>query len=191
MKIKVNNKVYDVIVAESEEDKRKGLSGIQYLPENEGMLFVYDEPQTVEFWMKDTHIPLDIVFINDEDEVISVAKGTPEDETLIKEDNVLCVLEVPSDSGIKAGDEIQFEEQQKVDSKMLVLDENGEVQMELDGGERIFSRKNTKVLIKFAIKAYNSKLDKDYKALGSKLFKFLDVQESNQAEYVELKSNEK
>jgi hypothetical protein len=70
---------------------------------------------------------------------------------------------------------------------MLVLDENGDVQMELDGGERIFSRKNTKVLIKFALKAYKTKQDKDYKTVGKKLFKFLDIQENNNPEYVELK----
>jgi hypothetical protein len=45
--------------------------------------------------------------------------------------------------------------------------------MELEGGERIFSRKNTKVLIKYAKKAYKTKEDKDYKALGKRLFKFL------------------
>jgi hypothetical protein len=70
---------------------------------------------------------------------------------------------------------------------MLVLDENGNVQMELEGGERIFSRKNTRVLIKFALKANKTKQDKDYKNLGKKIFKFLDVQENNNPEYVELK----
>jgi uncharacterized membrane protein (UPF0127 family) len=94
MKIRVNNKEFNVEVAKTDEEKEKGLSGIHYLSDDEGMLFIYDEPQEVSFWMKDTFIPLDIIFINDEEEVISVHKGVPEDETPITEDNVLYVLEV-------------------------------------------------------------------------------------------------
>ena len=150
MKIRVNNKEYDVEVARTEEEKEIGLSNIEYLPDDEGMLFIYDTPQEVGFWMKDTLIPLDIIFINDEEEVISVHQGIPNDETPIIEDDVLYVLEVPAGSGIKTGDEIEFEDEENskpLNNKMLVLNENGEVQMELEGGERIFSRKNTKVLI--------------------------------------------
>jgi hypothetical protein len=51
--------------------------------------------------------------------------------------------------------------------------------MELEGGERIFSRKDTRVLIRLANKAYKTKDISDYKKLGKKLFQFLDVQESN------------
>ena len=190
MKVRVNNKEYDVEVARTEEEKEIGLSNIEYLPDDEGMLFIYDTPQEVGFWMKDTLIPLDIIFINDEEEVISVHQGVPNDETPIIEDDVLYVLEVPAGSGIKTGDEVEFEDEENskpLNNKMLVLNENGEVQMELEGGERIFSRKNTKVLIKFALKADKTKQDKDYKNLGKKIFKFLDIQESNNPEYVELK----
>lgn len=189
MKVKVGELIYDVEVAKTDAEKEKGLSKINYLPDDEGMLFIYEEPEDVGFWMKDTYIPLDIVFINDENEVISVAEGKPEDETIHEEDDVLYVLEVNAGSGIKPGDEVEFPEEQseKVKSKMLVLDENGEVQMELDGGERIFSRKNTRTLIRFALKANRTKQDSDYKALGKKIFKFLDIQESNNPEYVELK----
>lgn len=193
MKIKVNSKEYEVEIAKTEEEKEQGLSNIEYLPDDEGMLFIYDEPQEVGFWMKDTLIPLDIIFIDDEEEVISVHQGIPNDETPIVEDNVLYVLEVPTGSGIKPGDEVEFEDEEsekeskQFNNKMLVLDENGNVQMELEGGERIFSRKNTRVLIKFALKANKTKQDKDYKNLGKKIFKFLDVQENNNPEYVELK----
>lgn len=53
---------------------------------------------------------------------------------------------------------------------MKVLLPDGSTQMELEGGERIFSRKNTRTLIRMAKRAYKSKLDKDYKALGKKMF---------------------
>jgi uncharacterized membrane protein (UPF0127 family) len=75
MEVQVNNKTYSVKVAKTEEEKARGLQNIKSLDKNEGMIFIYDKPQTVRFWMKDTLIPLDIVFINKDMEVISVYKG--------------------------------------------------------------------------------------------------------------------
>lgn len=49
MRIEIGDRTYNVKVAESEEDKIKGLQGRKSLAEDEGMLFVYDEPQTVGF----------------------------------------------------------------------------------------------------------------------------------------------
>ena len=135
--------------------------------------------------MKDTKIPLDIVFINDELEVISVRKGIPDSEEFITENNVNFVLEVNEKSGIKKGDELEFSPEKEVNKdKMQVLDSSGETQMELDGGERIFSRANTKTLIKFAKKAFSSGNDSDFKALGKRVFKFLETQDTNKPEYV-------
>ena len=184
MKIEIGNKKYDVQVMESEEDKEKGLQDVNYLPENEGMLFIYEEPEEISFWMDQTPLPLDVIFINEDYEVISVHQGVPNSQEPMTEQNVMYVLEVNEGSGIKAGDELEFEDDEKSESKMLVLDENGNVQVTLEGGERIFSIKNTKVLIKMANRAYKSKKDSDYAALGNKVFKFLDIQDSNKAEYV-------
>lgn len=184
--ITINNKEYKVKVAETEEEKEKGLQGIKELPENEGMLFIYDEPQTVGFWMKDTEIPLDIIFINEDQEVISIYKGKPNDESIAEEDNVQYVLELNQDSGVKKGDDIEFEDDKNLPT-MKVIAPDGSVQMELEGGERIFSRKSTKVIIRKAKKAYKSKADKDYKALGKYVFKELNAQDNRDPEYVTLK----
>jgi len=143
MKITINNKEYNVKEAHSEEEKERGLQGIENLGESEGMLFFFDPPEIVEFYMKDTLIPLDIIFINEDQEVIKVAKGKPNDETLISSDEeVAYVLEVNQDSKIKVGDELDFSDEKL--PVMKVLAQDGSTQMELWGGERIFRRTFTK-----------------------------------------------
>ena len=186
--IVIGGKKFKVQVAETDEEKQKGFQGVTSLPEDEGMLFIFDEPDEISFWMKDTKIPLDIIFINEDLEVISIGKGIPDSEEFITENNVNFVLEVNEKSGIKKGDELEFSPEKEVNKdKMQVLDSSGETQMELEGGERIFSRSNTKTLIKFAKKAYSTKSDRDYKVLGKRIFKFLQTQDSNKPEYVEAK----
>lgn len=189
LNISINKKELIVDVALTEEEQEKGLQGVKELKDNEGLLFVFPEPQQVSFWMKDTDIPLDIIFINEDLEVISVAKGEPNTEDAHVENDVAFVLEVNQNSGIKAGDELDFAPDKKVDSrKMLVLNSEGKSQMELDGGERIFSRPHTKILIRFAKKAYSSEKDSDFKNLGKRLFKFLQTQEDTEPEYVKSKN---
>lgn len=189
IKIEIGSKEYTVKLAESDEDHDKGLQGITELPENKGMLFIFSEPDEISFYMKDTHIPLDIIFIDEEMNVISVHEGVPESEDLITEQNVMYVLELNKDSGVKEGDELEFEPDNKLKSnKMHVLDAEGNSQMELVGGERIFSRTHTKTLIKFAKKAAITNNDNDYKALGKKMFKFLQVQSETTPEYVKSKN---
>lgn len=184
--IEIGNKTYEVLIATSDIDKAKGLQDFETLPENEGMLFVLedddkDENGLVWFWMKDTKIPLDIIFLDEDYEVISISKGEPLSETPIYGEGDY-VLEVNSDSGINIGDELEFKDS---DDKMHVLDSEGGIQIELKGGERIFSIPNTKILIKFAKKAELMKNDNAYKALGKRVFKFLTLQDSNPVEYVE------
>lgn len=188
MKIEIGDKEYNVTVVSDEEDKRRGLQDTDHLDSNEGMLFIYDEPQTVHFWMKDTKIPLDIIFIDEDGEVLSIYQGEPFNEDLVREHNVKYVLEVNQNSGIEEGDELDLNDE---DTVMEVIAPDGSTQMELVGGERLFSRKNTVTMIKMAKRADAHKEDKYYKALGKKVFKFLDIQDSNKPEYVDSPESKK
>ena len=67
---------------------------------------------------------------------------------------------------------------------MAILGSDNKPQAWLESGERIVSRRETLVLIKKALKAYESKEDKDYKALGKYIFKVLKGQDSRDPEYV-------
>ena len=56
----------DVRFADDADERRQGLMGVTSLPADEGMAFDFgDRPQTGEFWMKDTIIPLSIAFVDD------------------------------------------------------------------------------------------------------------------------------
>lgn len=204
--VQIGNKVYNLLVAITEEEKERGLMGIEELPDNEGMLFDYsDEPQAeLSFWMKNVDIPLDIIFVNQEGTVISVKQGVPNSEEYITENSefISCVIELNANSGVKAGDktdlfseinnineEIEDEDEEDTHpelnvNRLYVYGSDGEVQAELQGGERIFSRKSSKVIISKAKRAYISKEDKDYKALGRYIFKEMDAQDNRDPEYV-------
>lgn len=107
--ISIGDKKYKVKEAKTEEEKEKGLQGVTELPEDEGMLFYFDD-EDASIWMKDTLIPLDIIFINDDEEVVYVGEGVPETETIMTVPDVAYVLEVNKGSGIKEGDELEFED---------------------------------------------------------------------------------
>lgn len=190
VKVDIGDKSYICDLLESEEDKRKGLMNIDYLPPDEGMLFVWEDEDTREMWMKDTKIPLDQIAINDDDEVVLVYKAQPEDETLVPFMNAKYILEVNQDSGIVEGDDFEIDDSEDLDKYVMkVLAPDGSTQMYLQGGERIVSRKETKTLIRKAKRAYENR-DKDYekhcKALGKYIFKVIKGQNTRPPEYVEV-----
>lgn len=190
VKVNIGNKSYICDLLKSEEDKRRGLMNIDYLSPDRGALFVWEDEDTREMWMKDTKIPLDQIAINDNDEVVLVYKAQPEDETLVPFMNAKYILEVNQDSGIVEGDDFEIDDSEDYDKYVMkVLAPDGTTQMYLQGGERIVSRKETRTLIKKAKKAYENK-DKDYdkycKSLGKYIFKVLKGQNTRPPEYVEV-----
>lgn len=194
--ILVGDKDYDVAVSDTPELRKKGLESYSYLNEDEGMLFIFDEETTDYFTMKNCAIDLDIVFIDSEGEVIQVSSVKAYDPKPVTcEEPYQFVLEVNINSGIEVGDELEQEddslsEEEKQfagqQNKMLVLDANGDVQMKLSGGERIFSRICTRKMIKAAIQAYREDTDIAYRKVGRLVLKELDNQDQREPQYTRL-----
>ena len=185
--IEIGDKQYNVRIAITDKEQSDGLKDIDKLFDNEGMLFVFDKEDQVSMWMEDTIIPLDVIFIDEDYNVVKVQQGVPKSKELITSDNTKYVLEVNAGSGIKIGDELDYDEEDEEEVPMLVIGNKGKIQVELTGGERIFSRPNSKTIAKMAKKAYKSKEDKDYRALGKKIFKYIDIHNNQKEDFVEIK----
>jgi len=65
-------------VADTTSERSQGLMDRETLAQDAGMLFVFENPQNVTFWMKNTLIPLDIVFIDESGKVVNIAQANPE-----------------------------------------------------------------------------------------------------------------
>ena len=107
-------------VADTPEKQEKGLMFVKKLPENEGMLFVFEQEEDQAFWMKNTLIDLDMVFIGADKRVTSVAEQVPHSYTYTPDDEVAYalgygqyVLELAAKTaarhGVREGEQIQFE----------------------------------------------------------------------------------
>lgn len=87
---------FHVEVADDGAERSRGLMFRDSMAKSAGMLFVYDEPQHATFWMKNTLIPLDMIFADETGTVTRVhAKAKPQDVTLIDGgEGVRFVLEI-------------------------------------------------------------------------------------------------
>ena len=103
---------FDVELALSDRQQAQGLMFRRSLPASAGMLFDYRVPTRINMWMKNTFIPLDMIFIGTDRRITNIARRTvPMSETTISsKGRVRAVLEVNSGTaarlGIKPGDKI-------------------------------------------------------------------------------------
>ena len=68
--------VFDVYLAISRHQQTRGLMFVRYLPDFTGMLFVYADSRVLSMWMKNTYIPLDILFIRADGTIANIAENT-------------------------------------------------------------------------------------------------------------------
>jgi uncharacterized membrane protein (UPF0127 family) len=104
---------FRVEVADTEASRARGLMHRDSMPQFSGMLFVYPRPGPVAFWMRNTRIPLDMLFFDETGRLTAIHENAvPFDETPIPGGNdVLFVLEInggmASQLGIDLGSELR------------------------------------------------------------------------------------
>lgn len=105
---------FNIEVATTDQERALGLMFRRSLPENGGMLFLYDQPQPAAMWMKNTLIPLDMVFISPEGKVHRIEANTEPFSTAVipSEGAVVGVLELKGGEadriGLKRGDKVLY-----------------------------------------------------------------------------------
>jgi hypothetical protein len=118
--ITINDIPVKVKIASTPDEQAKGLMNTQgqspiNLPDNEGMLFIYNREEILTFWMKNTSLPLSIAFIDKNKKIIDIHKMKPNDKSQVRSGMpAKYALEVNqgwfSKNNIKAGDEVMFPE---------------------------------------------------------------------------------
>jgi uncharacterized membrane protein (UPF0127 family) len=111
----LSGKTFSVEVADTQYLLEKGLSGHAPLASNEGMLFIFQTPDTYGFWMKDMLFPLDIIWIGSDLRIVSIEKSLSPDtypQVFYPVSPALYVLEIPAGESdalhLKIGDSVQF-----------------------------------------------------------------------------------
>lgn len=97
-------------VATTEQERETGLMSVTKLPAHTGMVFVFEQDGPVEFWMKDTLVPLDMVFVAADGTVRSVAANVPvvpestsDDKIPTRPGNAKFVIELPAGEASRDG----------------------------------------------------------------------------------------
>ena len=92
---KINGKVYSLWVADSDEKRKRGLSGLDYLPENHGMIFIYDTPVRASFTMKGVYFPLTMLFLDKDFGIVHQEFCRPgQKEKVTPKNDFLYVIEI-------------------------------------------------------------------------------------------------
>lgn len=96
VQLRVGNVALKAEVADTPLESETGLMFRNSLPEDQGMIFVFDAPRQANFWMKNTRIPLSIAYLDTAGRILEIRSMKPFDETLVRSafDNVVYALEV-------------------------------------------------------------------------------------------------
>ncbi len=110
--VTIREKTFFAELATTDSERTKGLGGRASLAENSGMLFVFEQPDKYSFWMKDTLIPLDMIWISADKKIVYIAKNVQPDSypNLFSPDtDALYVLELAGGESDKNLLEVGYE----------------------------------------------------------------------------------
>lgn len=97
--IQINNQAYKLEVADNITSRAKGLSGRDSLCPHCGMIFIYQKEGIYPFWMKNTHFPLDIIWLDKNGKIVDIKQGQPKNLSILKNKTpAQYIIELPVDS---------------------------------------------------------------------------------------------
>ena len=116
VEIKLGKNLFHLEVADTPKKQQLGLMHRKSMPADHGMLFVFPDERERFFWMKNTHIPLDIVYADASGKVVSVKPMRPEDENSVPSDGpAKYAVEINQGeaqrAGVKPGDVLDIPEE--------------------------------------------------------------------------------
>lgn len=99
------NHRFRVWIAADDGSRTRGLMFVRELPADRGMLFLFGTPQPATFWMKNTYVPLDLVFIDPSGRILNIGRDArPFSLAPIESDGpVIAVLEVQAGTAVRIG----------------------------------------------------------------------------------------
>ncbi|MDO8583361.1 MAG: DUF192 domain-containing protein [bacterium] len=115
----IDGHTFELRVARSEKEKEIGLSETESLPENKAMIFLFEKPAYYSFWMKNMTMPIDIIYINN-DEIVTIEKNVQPPTSPTESLNIFMpakpanrVLEIQAGLSekynFKEGDKVKYE----------------------------------------------------------------------------------
>jgi uncharacterized membrane protein (UPF0127 family) len=97
-------RTFSIEIADTSAEREAGLMFRREMADDHGMLFVFDKSREVNFWMKNTPMPLDLIFVGQDGRIKAIKRGEPESEVIISPGQpVNFVLELKAGMAAKDG----------------------------------------------------------------------------------------
>ena len=116
MKLKVE-------IANDPYSRERGLMYRKSLPENEGMIFSFNYPKKMSFWGMNTYIPLDIAFVNENNEIVEIKEIVPLSTKAVRCDTP-CVHAVEANSSFFSNNEISIGDKIEIEDNVVTFKSN-------------------------------------------------------------------
>jgi uncharacterized membrane protein (UPF0127 family) len=111
--LRLGNKTFVLEIAATSESRERGLMRRDSMPADHGMIFVFPTQQPLAFWMRNTRIPLDIVYVDQTGRIVSIKQMKPYDTTEVRSDSpakwaIELNKDAARDAGAKVGEMLEI-----------------------------------------------------------------------------------